>query len=132
MLKLPKIVRRKCRFGGGQIAGKRGGLLFGLCIRRLRSRIRRRTRLINLRFKISRFLNQNGSELRIADFLGELEQRPRLTRAIALADLYAMPQRTETARRTQGLVPLEMFKSLLSVPRGRCSGRRYIPLTLLR
>src|SRR5882762_5056291 len=82
MLKLPKIVRRKCRFGGGQIAGKRGGLLFRLCIRRLRSLVRRRTRLINLRFKISRFLNQNGSKLRIGGFLGELEKRRHLTHEI--------------------------------------------------
>jgi hypothetical protein len=36
---------------------------FGLGIRRLRSRVRRRTRFINLRFEISRFLNQHGDVL---------------------------------------------------------------------
>jgi hypothetical protein len=47
-------------------------------IRRLRSR----TRLINLRFKISRFRNQDGSKLRVCGFLGKLEKRRYLINEI--------------------------------------------------
>jgi hypothetical protein len=36
---------------------------FWLGIRRLRSRVRRRTRFINLRSEVSRFLNQHGDVL---------------------------------------------------------------------
>ncbi len=62
-----------------------GGTGFGIDIRRLSSRVRRRTRFINLRFKISRFLNQHGSKMRIGGFLGKLEQRRHLTHKIISA-----------------------------------------------
>jgi hypothetical protein len=50
--------------------------------RRKRAEARPRVRFINLRFKISRFLNQNGSKLGVASCLGELEQRRHLTHKI--------------------------------------------------
>src|SRR3981081_1330584 len=56
-----------------------GGTGFGLDIRRLRTWVRRRTRFINLRFKIGRFLNQDGSKPRVCGFLGKLEKRRHLT-----------------------------------------------------
>ena len=59
-----------------------GGTGFGLDIRRLRTWDRRRTRFINLRFKIGRFLNQDGSKLRVCGFLGKLEKRGHLTHEI--------------------------------------------------
>jgi hypothetical protein len=40
-------------------------LIFGLNIRRLRPRVGRRARLVDLRFKVSRFLDQDGSKLRV-------------------------------------------------------------------
>src|SRR5258708_26069312 len=60
-------------------------LIFGLNIRCLRTRLRRRARLVNLRFQISRFLNQDGSKLRVGGCLGELEKRRRLTHEILSA-----------------------------------------------
>ena len=57
-------------------------LTFGLGIKRLRAWVRRRAGFINLRFQISRFLNQDGSKLWIGGFPGELEQRRRLTHEI--------------------------------------------------
>ena len=62
-----------------------GGTGFGIDIRRLRTWVRRRTRFINLRFKIGRLLNQDGSKLRVCGFLGKLEKRRRLTREIVPA-----------------------------------------------
>src|SRR5882762_7793160 len=59
-----------------------GGTGFGIDIRRLRTWVRRRSRFINLRFKISRFLNQDGSKLRVCGFLGKLEKRCHLTHEI--------------------------------------------------
>jgi hypothetical protein len=44
--------------------------------------LRSRTRLINLRFKISRFRNQDGSKLRVCGFLGKLEKRRYLIKKI--------------------------------------------------
>jgi hypothetical protein len=55
-------------------------VIFGLDIRGLKTR--RRARLVNLWFQISRFLNQDGSKLRIGGCLGELEQRRHLTHKI--------------------------------------------------
>jgi len=55
-------------------------LIFRLNIRGLKTR--RRTRLVNLRFKISRFLNQDDSKLTVGGCLGELEQRRHLTHKI--------------------------------------------------
>src|SRR5260221_4873682 len=46
------------------------------------ARVQRGTRLVNLRFKISRFLNQDGGKLRVGGCLGELEKRRRLTHEI--------------------------------------------------
>jgi hypothetical protein len=51
-------------------------------IRCLSTRVRRRARLIDLRFQISRFLNQEGGKLRVGSCLGELENRRRLTHEI--------------------------------------------------
>ncbi len=65
---------------GELVAG--GGAGFGLDIRRLRTWVRRRTRFINLRFKIGRFLNQDGSKPRVCGFLGKLEKRRHLTHEI--------------------------------------------------
>jgi hypothetical protein len=59
-------------------------LPFGRDIRRL-SRVLRRARLVNLRFKISRFLNQNGSKLRVGGCLGKSEKCRHLTHKIILA-----------------------------------------------
>jgi hypothetical protein len=56
-------------------------LPFGRDIRRL-SRVLRRARLVNLRFKISRFLNQDGSELRVCGFVSKFEKRRYLTHKI--------------------------------------------------
>src|SRR5258706_5842858 len=71
---------------------------FGLNIRRLSTRLPRRTRLIDLRFKISRFLNQNGSKLRVVGCPGELEKRRRLTHEIIPAYHAGSPSTTQ--RRT--------------------------------
>src|SRR6266404_6928430 len=65
---------------GELVAG--GGAGFGLDIRRLRTWVRRRTRFINLRLKIGRFLNQDGSKPRVCGFLGKLEKRRHLTHEI--------------------------------------------------
>jgi hypothetical protein len=71
---------RALSLGSSDVRWQRAG--FGIDIPRLRSRVRRRTQFINLRFKISRFLNQHGSKRRVGGFLGKLEKRRHLTHKI--------------------------------------------------
>jgi hypothetical protein len=76
----------------------------------------RRTRFINLRFKISRLLNQDGSKLRVCGFLGELEKRRHLTDKIIptqhdVSPRYALLPSAKTRRRDFGSG--EMYKSAL-------------------
>jgi hypothetical protein len=68
-------------------------LAFGLDIRRLKSLPRLRVRLISLRFKISRFFDQDGSKPRVGGFLGELEKRRHLTHEIIPAQHTMFPLR---------------------------------------
>src|SRR5882762_3862784 len=68
-----------------------GGTGFGIDIRRLRIWVRRRTRFVNLRFKIGRFLNQDGSKLWVCGFLGKLEKRRHLTHEIIPAQHNVFP-----------------------------------------
>jgi len=72
---------KNCNFGNrSSDTAKKLSLRSGVRtnIRRLRSR----TRLINLRFKISRFRNQDGSKLAVCGFLGKLEKRRYLINEI--------------------------------------------------
>ena len=64
---------------------------------------------------MSRFLDQNGSKLRIVGGLGELEQRPRLAREIVPTnhDSFPRTKHANTSRGNRDFVPIEMFKSVL-------------------
>jgi hypothetical protein len=86
-------------------------LIFGLKIRRLRTRVRRRARLVNSRFKISRFLNKDGSELRVCGFLGKFEKRRHLTHKIMPAQ-HNVPQCCPAENITQkpGFGSVRMYK----------------------
>ncbi len=86
-------------------------LIFGLNIRCSRTRLRRRARLVNLRFQISRFLNQDGSKLRVGGCLGELEKRRRLTHEIIPAYHAGSPSTTQRKNTAVGsLVPSRCAK----------------------
>jgi hypothetical protein len=73
---LRRVVAASTLSLGSDVRWQRAG--FGTDIRRLMSR----TRLINLRFKISRFRNQHGSKLTVCGFLGKLEKRRYLINEI--------------------------------------------------
>src|SRR5260370_37019895 len=86
---------------GGLVAG--GGAGFGLDIRRLRTWDRRRTRFINLRFKIGRFLNQDGSKLRVCGFLGKFEKRRNLPHEIIPTQHDVSPRYARPAQKLDSL-----------------------------
>jgi hypothetical protein len=84
----------------------------GLDIRRLRTRVWRRAPLINSRFKVSRFLNQDDRKVRVGGCLGELEKRRRLTHEIIPAYHTGAPYcPAENITQKAGFGSVRMYKS---------------------